>query len=204
MGRDYLEEFPEVQDYMNDKTNYVANDPVLYKYYGSFQTIESYWESNLRSELEKKHGDDIFQIEADYKDSGESGSKEREQWRKENPDEYARLKELWNDSYSIETRDNVNDAIDRMFERLPEGPEVTYRGEPTGAMQEAIVGALQPNVQPEDVYASIPSDLKELVKDYWLNGEDLPDAAYETLGEIGDEYGISTNTLLQMAGTQIR
>lgn len=199
-GRLYLEAHPEVQDYLNDKSNAVATNPLLYKYYGSLQTIESYYESNLRAELSDKYGDDIYDLASQYSSLPKEGSA-RKEWRNENKEEYKRLKGYWDDLYNEGTERNVNEAILRLYQNMPEADETYLRGEAETVAQQALVDAIAGPPGPEQVVSQIPQDIQELIGDYW-RGEDMPEAALEQLGYIGQRYGLSADDLLIMVGAQ--
>lgn len=200
-GRLYMEAHPEISDYLNDKSQIVVDNPLLYKYYGSLQTIESYYDSALRSELQNLHGQDIFEIASEYSSIPKVDEAARKQWRKDNKDKYDRLKSFWDDYYSEGTQRNVNEAILRMYDSLPSAPEPLLRGEPQSAVQEAIANAVQPQgPSSAELVSQMPAALTELVDLYW-QGEELPDVAIQELEYIGSRYGLSANdVLLRVSG----
>lgn len=200
-GKFYMEAHPEVSDYIATKNDYLVTNPLLYKYYGSLQTIENYYNSQLRAELETKHGDDIFEIAATYSAIPRTDDGARKQWTKDNPKEAKRLFAFWDDYYSQGTQRKVNEAITRMSERLPEGEEPVLRGEPDTVAQQALLDAIVgQRVSAEELANQMPESLKELIVEFW-NGEDLPDVAIKELDYIGQRYDMSGNDVLLILQT---
>jgi len=192
----YMQANPEVGDYLNEKSSIVAKNPLLFTYYGSLQTIISYNESRLRDELERKHGDDIWQISAEYSSIPKTDPDARKEWRKANPDKAKRLYALWDDYYAEGTQRLVNEAVLRMSNRLPEAPESYVRNEPESAAQQAILGATQnQGVSAQELESLMPASLLGLLDLYW-EGEDLPQVAVDELDYIGQRYGLSGNDVL--------
>jgi len=201
-GRLYMEAHPEVSDYLKDKNDIIVKNPILYKYYGSLQTIESYYNSQLRAQLEEKHGKDIFQISAEYSSIPKTDAGARKQWTKDHPKEAKRLYALWDDFYAQDTQRNANEAIVRMYDRLPQAPEPLLREAPGTAAQQAIVDAVSgQQVSSAELVNQMPDSLQELIANYW-SGDDLPDVAIKELEYIGGRYNLSANDILLILQTQ--
>src|SRR3990167_8460040 len=59
-GYDYLTMNPEVQAAIQLKREGILDNPDVYKYYGSIDTVKSFYLGNQRAELTRKFGNDIF------------------------------------------------------------------------------------------------------------------------------------------------
>lgn len=201
-GKYFLESNPEIQAYLDDKSAMITNNPLLFKYYGGLQTIESYYESKLRSELQEKHGDDIFKIAAEYSSIDKMDKAARKQWFKDNPDKGKRLTAFWDDYYAEGTQRNVNEAVRRMYEDLPEAEGPVLRGEPETAAQEALIEAVSRNTaSPQQLRQQMSPSLQGLVQDYWA-GEELSEAAIKQLEYIANRFNMSVDDVLIVAAGQ--
>lgn len=198
-GRQYLEIHPEVQDYLNAKSTAVATNPLIYKYYGSLQTIESYTESNLRAELADVHGEDIFSVASEYSSIPKTDKDTRRQWFKDNKESGERLRAYWDDLYAEGTERKVNEAVLRLYNSLPESDDPLLRGDTESVAQQALVNAVSSSAPAtEEIKRQMPEPLLELVADYWA-GEELPEEAITELQYIANRYKMSVDSLLVIA-----
>ena len=150
----------------------------------------------------EKHGDDIIDIAAEYSSIPKTDEGARKQWRVDNPKLAKRLYAYWDDLYAEGTTRNVNEAIVRLYNRLPEGEEPLLRGEPGTVAQQSIVEAIAGDpVKKQELINQMPDSLKELVDEYW-QGEELPDVAFDELEYIGRRYNLSANDILLIVQTR--
>jgi diguanylate cyclase (GGDEF)-like protein len=62
----YLQNHPEVNQAIMAREQFKISNPLVYKYYGSMNTVWSYYSSWVYGELNKKYGADMSQKENDY------------------------------------------------------------------------------------------------------------------------------------------
>ena len=198
-GNAYLDSHPEVSDALDLQTQFITNNQDLFKYYGSMNTLNSYYNGEVRKEMEGKYGKNIYNLYYVYLDIPDD--KQKKMFMKANPQLKPFIKE------KNKSKDAVNQAVVQMALKLPSQPEVAYRSDlnaPT-ATQAAIASSLnlQTDVDPQVLWANASEPLQELVTMYWQNGDKLPNAAVSNLDYLGEQFGISGQQALQLMGVMI-
>ena len=200
----YLEEYPEVEQYMNWKSQRVMESPLLSSYYGGASMIENYYRSQQYAAIEKELGKEIFDTISEYNDLktwGDSGeAKAYYNQNKAKIRQYYKMKDDW----SI----LINQQVAQLSAHIPEGEGVSLREDidvtSVGAQQ--LAGAIQPEEQPtfEDFQAQVPDRLLNLVVDYFSQSEPIPESAQRQLDRIAKEMGYTYgDDLLQAIGASL-
>jgi hypothetical protein len=198
----YLEKHPDVESYMNWRSERILNSPILSAYYGGASMVENYQRSKMYAEIETKLGKDIFDVMDQYNDAKTYGTPEEA--KKIYNQNKARIKQY----YSI--KDDWTLVIDRAVAQLgatlPEGQGVSIRPDVQGVGAQQLAGALQEPEMPsyEDFQAFIPSHVLSLVEDYFTQGERLPESAEKQLDRLANEMGYdSGQDLIQAIGSSM-
>jgi hypothetical protein len=168
---------------MFEKSQMIVSDPMAYKYYGSMNTLESYWKGVQQNEAEKKFGKDYLSKVDEYFALNN------------NPDTRAEAKQLYKQLKMWEYFDfmdasqrQINIKIGSMLNELPDGPEVYSReGE-------------QMNINSQEMAINIANELSPSmmaeVQNYY-SGEEMDDYAKLKLERIANKYDMSSNEVLQ-------
>jgi hypothetical protein len=196
----FAEDHPEVQAALSAKQMMIMQNPMLYSYYGGLNTIDSYYDGQIRATLAKEFGKDIADKQSAYYDLLSSG--ERKTYLRQHPELNAywdRKKELYKD---------FNQTVVSVAAKLPSGaPSSVLRSDfvPLTATQEDLEEATAPNAFTWQQFQSISSEpLQYLVQQYWLDDEDLPYEAEKRLDYLASQYGFeSGDELLRQAGLSL-
>lgn len=198
-GNAYLHDHPEVSAALDTQTRLTVGNPLLYKYYGSLDTLQSYYNGEVRKELEAKYGQGIYEVYYAYLDAPTKEEKKAIMAK------VPQLKQFMKDKSKM--KDPVNRAIVEMASRLPDRPTVEYRQDltsPTTAQQNLINTLNVPAVDPQMLWANTSPALAELIYSYWLAGDELPYAARSNLDYIAEQFGISGDEALQIMGISLQ
>lgn len=197
-GADYAEKFPEVYDALNYKKQTIAFDPMLYKYYGSIETIDSYWDGVVRQKLYDEFGEDIAQKWDQYYTLKLTDSKAASQYMKAHPE----LKQY--SARKTELSTQANQQFVNMAQYLPDRPQVDIREDfvPESPAQQLLADAVNP---PSDIptwsqWQEVLNDpMQEYVIQYWQTGE-MPAVARSEL-----EYltGMDFNQAIRLVGLSL-
>lgn len=203
-----LKQLYPIQEALNMKRAYIANNPELYKYYGSLDTLESYYYSKARADLTKRFGEDIYDLSAQYyflKDnyafSGKPEDKATfEQFKKANE---AKLKKFWasQDEYDAW----VDKAVVTIGSKMPEKQPLELRANamPTETQKYLAQQINAPQgVQAQEILAhkQMRPEIVELVQLYISGQGELPSVATRRLDYIARDLGITVAELLQILG----
>lgn len=179
------------------QTQITASSPGLFKYYGSINTLQSYYNGEVRRELEAKYGNDIYDRYYAYLDELDPAKKKQ----MKTPDLKAFMDEKG------KKKDPINRAIVEMMNKLPNRPEYAQRADLTdpSAAQQSIINTLNAgtSVDPQMLWANTSPALQELVGNYWMNGGELSYAARGNLDFVAEQFGISGDEALQLMGVMI-
>jgi hypothetical protein len=196
----YLENYPQVEQYMNWKSERIIGSPRLSAYYGGASMIENYQRSQMYSEIETKLGKDIFDIIQNYNDLKTYGtSQEAKQYYNQNKKsigQYYDIKDEW--EYTI------NQMVAKLAAKLPDidaeiRPDIDVTSLGAMNLAQSIEGEQQPTI--EDFQAMIPDRIMNLVSDYYSEGTPLPDSANKQLERIAYDMGYGdAQELLQAIG----
>ena len=197
-GYDYLTMNPEVQAAIQLKREGILDNPDVYKYYGSIDTVESFYLGNQRAELTRKFGNDIFDKWTQYYSYQQEDALNKQNGVRSNLAKtyYKQHPELA--AYSKEKNvmaDVTNHAIVSVASILPDQPEIEYR--------EGVEGP-QPEGKPtwRDISQMIPDpSLQQIVRNYWEKGIAVPYNASNQLDYLAEQNGLySGDDLLRLAG----
>jgi hypothetical protein len=196
-GNIFLDEHPEVSQALDMQSRLLTQNPIAFQYYGSLNTIQSYYAGENRKVLEQKYGDDVFDKYYRYMDTLDKVEKKR----------LAReLKAFIKEKSAM--KDATNRAIVEMALNLPDRPELTYRADltnPTGAQLDMIQNLNTPSyVDPQVLWQNSSPVMQELITMYWQDGEKLPSLATQQLDYLGEQYGISGDEALQIMGIALQ
>jgi len=116
----FLQQHPDVQNYLQYRQQVVLADPLLSKYYGGLDYLENYYRSMFYREAGKKFGAEIFgKLDGYYylKDNGGDTA----QYLRDFPE----VKDYWNlkDNYD----GKIADAIEKAADLFPEQPKPLIR-----------------------------------------------------------------------------
>ncbi len=200
-GTAYLDNHPEVSDFMNWKAERIMNSPLLSAYYGGASQIEGYYRSQMYADIEKQLGKEIFDTVSEYNDLktyGEPGEyKSFYNQHKAEIKQYYAMRDTW--------QVTINQETAKLSAKLPEGIGASIREDaPLNSLgAQNLAGSLAPQQQPsyDELASVIPERLMNLSQDYILNGEALPSSAKTQLGRLAQELGYGdVDSLLQIIG----
>ncbi len=204
LGEKYLEEHPDVEQYMNWRSERIMQSPLLSAYYGGASMIENYNRSKMYDNIEKELGKEIFDTLASYNDlktwgEGDEAKVFYNQHKAEIKKYYA-LRDEW--------QVIINQETARLSSFIPDGQDAGIREDydPTSLGQQGIVDSLQPEQQMsfDDFSAVIPTRTMSLVQDYMMNGERLPESARRQLERLAGELDYAdADDLLQAIGSSM-
>jgi hypothetical protein len=200
----YLENNPQVEQYMNWKSERIMNSPILSAYYGGASMIENYYRSQQYADIEKQLGEEIFDVLDEYNDLKTFGEPaEVKTFYNQHRAEIKKYYEI-KDAWAI----TINQQVSQLSAHLPEGEGVSLREDidVTNYGAQNLAGQLQPEEQPtfEDFQAQIPERLLNLTMDYFYSSEPLPASANKQLERLAREMGYgSTEDLLQAIGSSL-
>jgi hypothetical protein len=200
----YLEENPQVEQYMNWKSQRVMESPLLSAYYGGASMIENYYRSQQYAAIEKELGKEIFDIIAennDLKTYGDPG--EAKQFYNQNKAAIRRYYQL-KDEWAM----TINQQTAQLSAHIPEGEGVSIREDidVTNLGAQQLAGALQEPEAPtfEEFQSQVPERLMNLILDYYNQDEPLPESAQRQLDRIANEMGYQySDELLRAIGTSL-
>jgi hypothetical protein len=174
----YKDANPEVAEYMGFMTMAKTNDPLLAKYYASYDSLRSHMTAQIYDELEKEFGTDFWEVYDQYQELKLEDPKKAKAFKKAHPEieAYQEAKD-WQNKLQAE-------RLASYAAKLPEGaPIPEFRpdipDELTGT-QEQIMGGFGGQEVPE--YYDWPwaqwsqmlsPNMQRLVMDYVWNQEDL-------------------------------
>jgi hypothetical protein len=190
-ARLYMDANPEVGQAMDMRTQIIATNPNLMRYYGGISTLERYYTNLMYDELEKTYGKEIFDIEAMYNEILDP--KEKSQFKKQNP-----ILTKYFESKNEMKEQNLRELA-RYGELLPESGGVIEQESPNPT-QQAIQELMQPAppMTFQQWEQAIGPSMASLIQNYWTNNEDLPYYAERKLDYLADDYGFDNgDDLLQ-------
>lgn len=177
----FLQENPEVEQALQYKDSLMVNTPLLMKYYGSIHTIERYYDNIIYSQLEKKYGSDVKELENEYNNL--LTSEERANFRAEHGwySEFLKEKTKLNQQYY--------DKILNVANYLPPTPalqDVT----PQGLYQEQLAGQFEQQAQPFSYWQEqLGEPLANQILDYAYNNEPMTSFANRKMDYEAKKYG---------------
>lgn len=196
----YLDNHPEVSDYLDWKADRVINSPLLSAYYGGASQIESYYRGQQYKDIEDQLGEEIFDIIDNYNDLKTYDPAEAKRFYSQNK---AKIKKYYSlkDDWSV----TINQQVAQLAAHLPEGQDAGIREDydSTSVTAQNLVNSLQPQEQPtyQDFQAMVPDRLMRLVEDYYTQSERLPESAQKQLERVARDMGYSSaDDLLQAIG----
>lgn len=119
LGRQYLKEHPEVQQYLEARDQIISNDALLFRYYGGISFVESYYQRIMASHAEEQWPD-IEKIAMAYSQVQKNGG-DTKGFLKAHP----QLREYWN--YVDQEREKINLVLEGLTQRIPESPQASWR-----------------------------------------------------------------------------
>lgn len=198
----YKEAFPEIAQAQLLKQQGVISNPQLYAYYGSLNTIESYYNGSIRAQLADKFGEDITNKQAEYYSLGVENPARARAYLNAHPE----IKAYWKEKKLLEA--GMNQKILQIAASLPEqadGAQVRTDFVPQNTTQQDLYNSQMNNNGPswDQVSAPMSEPLKRRVLEYWQNGGSvpLPKAAIKELQYIAKSNGYyNEDDLLRQAG----
>lgn len=166
---DFKADHPEINGALQLKREMILQNPTVYRYYGSFDTVESYFDGKVRSMLAEKFGADITDKQTMYYNlKVESASKART-FLNEHPE----LKAYWSEKKKLEA--NQNQAMVDFAKDLPslaDGPQIREDFAPANATQEQLANYTQQTNIPDwnEIGGMMSPGLQDQVVNYWQTG----------------------------------
>lgn len=201
---DFLALNPHVEEALDYRTERVVTNPIVFEYYGSLDAIDRYVTSTVYYEVEKKLGKSVVQIYNFY--SNIDDPEEKKKFGKANRKELDAYYDTRN-----EMLDQVDRAVVRMSERLPEQPPLPTRPDfpldPESATQAELFAETQQEAPITwTQFQNILSEpMQRMLVDYWINGEVLDYAVVQRLNDYAKDYGFKDgNELNQLIGMSLR
>jgi hypothetical protein len=200
-GNTYIENHPQIEQYMNWKSERVLGSPRLSAYYGGASMIENYQRSLMYDDIEKQLGKDIFDIIQNYNDLKTYGtSKEVNQFYGQNKraiGQYYDIKDKWEYTINQQTAKLAAKLPDIAGANIREDIDITSVGAQN--LAQTLGGEQQPTM--EELQSVIPDRIMNLVSDYYREGEELPESAQKQLGRLASDLGYEdAQALIQAIG----
>lgn len=216
-ANEYIEANPVLGQYLDFKASAYANDPLLQKYYGSLEDINSYYKGLMYDELEwafpdiQKTFDEYNRLKltgenvmVKDKKGKEVSRKAYNQFWKAHPElqRYLDLKDLYNKQLA--------DMLVEIEKDLPEKPYPFMRDDLPETMTVGQQDVMQQIQEPEEAAPEayrfsyqdwqqiVPKNMKGLMDDYVFGGEPLPSAADYYIERIASNLGISPEEVLSL------
>lgn len=202
----YIASHPEVKAYFDGKSVALTESPMLFKYYGSIDTIERQYNNQMYTYLEQKFGADISQKYSQYMDmkvyDDANGTKTASAYYKAHPElkAYTKEKGVW--------KDEITRKMAEFQKYIPEAPPPDIRPDfvPQGQVQEEMlqVATPVPQVSWEQWQTILGGPMSRIVQDYFAGG-DLKYNSEQNLDYLAPKYGFeSGREMLQAIGSSIR
>lgn len=178
----YMDANPEVGQAMDLRTQMIASNPVLNQYYGGIDTIERHYTNVMYDALEKKYGEEIFDLESVYYEL--LTTKEKNQFKKQ----YPQLVSYFDDKKKMKEQ-NFQELV-RFGELLPSRPDL-IGNTPENPTQQALTNFASPapKITFDQWSQIIGEPMTNIVVDYYQNGVDIPYVAQQRLDRLAEDYG---------------
>lgn len=181
----FKESHPEILDALQLKREMVINDPLVYRYYGSLDTIEAYFDGKQRAYLAEKYGANITQTQNEYYSILDPGAAKK--YLRQHPE----LKKYWDEKAKMQ--DQFNRAVVDFANNLPDQADgAQLRGDflPANATQEALAGFAGGNTPTwESLTSGLQPELLQSVADYWMNDTKISKRAKSQLDYEAKQKG---------------
>ena len=200
LANDYLDAHPEVQEVFQYKQQAIAANPDVYKYYGSIDTIQRYYDTLLRQELVAQFGEEIYAQFDEYGEIGLTDPKAAARYYKAHPalKQYGKAKR--------KMQDEINKTTVKMAGDLPERPNVLLREDiqqPIEVQNQMAEQLNPPKKTWADWKTELSAPMQRLIVSYFKEGEPLEYAAQEQLDYMAGNMGMSGDDLLQQMGVAL-
>lgn len=184
---EFKQAHPEIMQALQLKREMVINDPLVYRYYGSLDTIEAYFDGKQRAYLADKYGADITDKQDQYYTLKATNPPEAKKFLRQHPE----LKKYWDEKANLQ--DGFNRAVVDFSKGLPdqaEGAQLREDFTPQNRTQETIAG-FAGNQAPtwENLTQGMQPEIQKMVRDYWQNGTELSKGAKSQLDYLAKKKG---------------
>lgn len=192
---------PEISQVFQIQNEAKISNPLLYKYYGSLDTIESYYDGKTRAYLADKYGDDITQKQAEYFNIKVESEAKAKSYLRQHPE----LKKYWTEKNQLD--EQANQKIIKTAGTLPNeevNPGLRDDFSPQNQTQELLsefAGQQVPSWA--ELSATMSTPLQQRVIAYWESGgeEQLSNSAIKELDYLARTQGYyNSDDLLRQAG----
>lgn len=203
-GDAYIDQHPEVQQYMDWKAQRIMGSPLLSAYYGGAEQIEGYYRSKMYADIEQKLGADVFDVIDEYNDIKTWGTpaeaKKYQAQHSKQIKQYYDLRDQWYVTIDQETAKIAAGIPDKQNAQIRQDADVT------SPMVQDVMNVAQPQQQMsfEDYQNAIPDRVMNFIVDYYQTGNQIPYAAQKQLDRIAREMGTDTQTLIQNIGISMQ
>lgn len=190
---------PEVDLVNKDKQEIIVNLPLVYKYYGSIDKIESYFDGKTRAYLADKYGEDITEKQTEYYALKVEDPKEAKRFLKRNNV----LFKYWDENRKL--KEVANRAMVDFAKDLPDpapGPEFREDFDPSNTIQELLAQGQQTQMSWQEMTGFMSGPLVQRVQQYWAGDASAINAgASGELDYLASRNGFyNGNDLLREAG----
>jgi len=207
--------FPQIQIALDRRDAYLKANPMLFKYYGSMNTLTGFYEGVARDTMIKKYGEDIYSLSAQYTDisnrlalakalyKGNPSEENKAQLDQLKKEVSAFEKENLSDIKAFREERNywtqqVNLAAVQAAEALPEKPPLNIRKDLSSETQTQLAQqftATGPSAQ--EIASQMSPELQQIVSLY-AQGQEMPYAARTQLERLANSYQLTLDELLQL------
>jgi hypothetical protein len=195
-AQEFLDANPSLKAAMDMKNAYTANNPILNAYYGGIDTIERYYQAQVRSTMIAKYGEDIY-LKWDYYNNIVD-SKMKSAYLKKNPDlaKFKNERGQW--------QEYVNTQTAALASKMPDMKVPGLRTPQTQTQKtlQGMAGQGQRPVTAQELREQMQPELVQMVDLFLRTGEELSYNALQQLKYIGGYYGLSENQVLQILMSQ--
>jgi cyanate lyase len=189
----------QVGEALDFQTKMIAGTPMLYKYYGGIQKLESYYRTEMYDILKEKYGSDIVEIVQQYYDLKSFEPDKAKAFYRSHPQisAYFDMKDT--------LQNKINLIVVKLADKLPERPAISVRSdfEPVGATQNQLAEgvAAQSEKTWEEWSTQLEEPMQRIIIQYFQEGKPLSSAINSELDYLAGIYGYkSGDALLQTLG----
>lgn len=183
----FKEQHPEIMQALQMKRELVVNDPLVYQYYGSMDTIEAYFDGKQRAYLADKYGTDITQLQNQYYDLKAIDPGGAKKFLRQHP----QLKKYWDEKSKMQ--DEYNHAVVDFAKGLPDmaaGAQLRSDFQAQNSTQENLAGMAGNNAPTwEGLTQGMQPEIQQMVIDYWTQGKDIPKGAKSQMDYLASKKG---------------
>lgn len=197
----FSQQHPEVMQALQMKQASVVNNPLVNAYYGGVDTIEAYISGNIREQMTKKYGEDIYAKSTRFYDLGTASPAMAKAYKRQHPE----LDAFWKESAALKAQGNQ--LYVQMGSKLPSEKGAQLRSDFTpqpGVQQDLANTIATPPHQTatwQEITNKMPQGLQDAIINYWESGKKLSYNQKNELDYLAQQHGYyNGDDMLRQAG----